>query len=59
MDEKTKSFLFQIGKLSQDVKKGEVKKFKCECGGNLTIAKASSNGHIRAICDKCNLRIIQ
>lgn len=58
MDEKTKSFLFQVGKLSQVVKKGEVKKFKCECGGNLAIAKAS-NGHIRAICDKCNLRIIQ
>lgn len=59
MDDKTKRFLFQVGELSKFVKKGEANKFKCECGGNLIIAKASNNGHIRAACDKCKLRIIQ
>lgn len=31
----------------------------CPCGGMIHAVRAEYNGHIRAWCDKCNMRIME
>lgn len=31
----------------------------CPCGGTIHAVRAEYNGHIRAWCDKCNMRMME
>ena len=39
---------------------GKAKEFKCPvCGGNAKTVRSKENGHLRAMCDKCGMKIIE
>ena len=39
---------------------GKVKEFKCPvCGGNAKAVRSKENGHFRAMCDDCGMKIIE
>ena len=38
---------------------GKIIEFQCPgCGGNAKAVRSKENGHLRAICDKCGMKIM-
>ena len=39
---------------------GKIIEFQCPgCGGNAKAVRSKENGHLRAICEKCGMKIIE
>ena len=39
---------------------GKVIEFQCPvCGGNAKTVRSKENGHLRAVCEKCGMKIIE
>lgn len=55
----TQDFMTKVFTEAKEIKKGTSKEVECICGGTLRIGKSGYNGHVHAVCNKCERRLMQ